>query len=121
MTALLGDENSPQYSIDEAHPAIGGKINPVGEVTSANGGKEIQKDQACSLDCMDTPLPPSDEIYFPEGGFRAWSVVFGVCLHHLDYTLSLPITFTRFLVVPIGILIVSFSLNAYYSHSHQYG
>ncbi|KAF9518774.1 hypothetical protein BS47DRAFT_1325097 [Hydnum rufescens UP504] len=29
---------------------------------------------------MDTPLPPADEIYFPEGGLRAWSVVFGVII-----------------------------------------
>jgi hypothetical protein len=89
----MNDTNSDEQN----HPAAGdgtlrppdGDRTPVGEKTSVKGDEPeiVHMDDCSSPPSMDIPLPPVEEIYFPEGGFRAWLVVFGVSRVYLDWWL----------------------------------
>jgi hypothetical protein len=86
---------------DVIRPPSDGEVTPVGERASVKGVDMTKEDEGS--DHMDHPLPPVEEIFFPEGGFRAWSVVFGVSHGHLDdHCLSL------YIVVTIDTLVVGF-------------
>ena len=84
------DKESHSRASDAIRPPSDGEVTPVGEKASVKGVEMTKGDEGS--DHMDHPLPPVEEIFFPEGGFRAWSVVFSVSLDHLDdHCLSLRI------------------------------
>ena len=114
----LNEEKCPRAG-DGACSPTDGDVTPIGdcEETSVQGEAKMMEDEGFSPDHMDIPLPPVEEIYFPEGGFRAWSIAFGVSPSHVNRFISLQVTFDGSIVISISILDVSF-LSAYRHHPY---
>jgi hypothetical protein len=101
----MDKEKGPHFDDRACSPSDGEKT-PVGESAPVGGEQKLGKDVGSSPNNMNVPLPPVEEIFFPEGGFRAWSMVFGVRPCYPDRQ-SLSVTFKRFIVFSTDILHVS--------------
>ena len=103
----MDEEKRPHSTSDRAYSPTDGEKTPIGGGASVRGEEKLGKDVGSSPDNIDVPLPPVEEMFFPEGGFRAWSMVFGVRPCYSDRISSRPLTFEGFIVISTSILDVS--------------